>query len=312
MKKVLLLISIFVFQSAFLMADNEQYFLIKKYVCSLNGNFYFRDFVVSFNKSSQEWMSLKDKLILYIKDDKKYVIERRDIYSLFKKVLGKSVDSCIIPDKIVLKKAEKVISPNQLEEKVKCFFKQNTNHLDITFRDFNFSQGIFLNRGEKLKIELGRKFHPGRNSFKIKIIDTFGMVKKTFMGNIFVDVWKAVPVIAVPIQRHEALTPAKITYRRKNLAYISGKIWSGKNFNYRAKRSMGIGEVITLNKLELLPLVSKGERINLEFRGKYIRLQGIGIALQDGILGSEIKVRNLETGKIVEGKVKGPGIVQVF
>ncbi|MDQ7031740.1 MAG: flagellar basal body P-ring formation chaperone FlgA [Desulfonauticus sp.] len=291
----------------------ESYFLVKKYACSPDGKFYFKD-IVKYNPDLNDlWLLLKDKYIFSLSGSNVYIMNKQQLFQYLKEGIGKFVSFCLLPSSITLKKAYKVVGADELEKRVEnLFLKRFLHSEDINFRDFRCSGGIYLDKGDRLKIDVVGKLEPGLNGLRFEVIDGFGRTKATYSGSIFVDVWKSVPVVAVPMQRGERLRPDKIGYKKKNLAYCSGKIWDGKDFNFRVKRSLGLGEIITLNKLERMPMVSRGEKVTILYQSQSVLLESEGIALEDGMLGQEIKVRNTGSGRIIFGRIIGEGKVEVF
>jgi flagellar basal body P-ring formation protein FlgA len=60
------------------------------------------------------------------------------------------------------------------------------------------------------------------------------------------------------------------------------------------------------------PLVHRGERVQLSARIGAVIAQVEAEALQDGRLGEVIRVRNLHSGRVQQGRVLRPGQVEVM
>lgn len=77
----------------------------------------------------------------------------------------------------------------------------------------------------------------------------------------------------------------------------------------RSVRSIAQGAVITANMLEAGTLISKGQQLTLRSNSGPVSVTMRGTALEDGALGELIKVRNLSSGKQLEGRVENANTV---
>jgi len=88
-------------------------------------------------------------------------------------------------------------------------------------------------------------------------------------------------------------------------------------FNAWAKYSNWLKDVLVARKISEITRTRGvtptwgGERVVLEAAGGGIAVQVEGEALAGGALGQRVRVRNLATRRIVEGKVAGSGLVQM-
>lgn len=78
-----------------------------------------------------------------------------------------------------------------------------------------------------------------------------------------------------------------------------------------ARRALAAGAAIPLNALREPWLFKDGERIAIHFASGGLNIRGAGVALQPGVLGELINVRNIDTGVMVRGTVQTDGSVQV-
>jgi flagella basal body P-ring formation protein FlgA len=78
-----------------------------------------------------------------------------------------------------------------------------------------------------------------------------------------------------------------------------------------ARRVLLKGHAIPISSVREAYLFKEGERVALVFRDGGLSIEASGVALQPGVLGSPVNVRNSETGVIVRGVVQSNGSVQV-
>jgi flagella basal body P-ring formation protein FlgA len=78
-----------------------------------------------------------------------------------------------------------------------------------------------------------------------------------------------------------------------------------------AKHILPAGSAIPVNALREPYVFKEGERVELSFTSGDLAIRGFGIALQPGVVGQAVKLRNPETGIVVTGVVQADGSVSV-
>jgi flagellar basal body P-ring formation protein FlgA len=78
-----------------------------------------------------------------------------------------------------------------------------------------------------------------------------------------------------------------------------------------ARRVLPKGHAIPINALRDPFLFKEGERVVLLFTVGGLSIEASGVALQPGVPGSLINVRNSDTGVVIRGLVQANGSVQV-
>jgi len=76
-------------------------------------------------------------------------------------------------------------------------------------------------------------------------------------------------------------------------------------------RPMAIGAIVDPRALENQRLVRRGDRITIIAKAGSLTVQVAGKSLMDGASGERIRVKNLSSGRVVEGSVTGSGMVSV-
>lgn len=77
------------------------------------------------------------------------------------------------------------------------------------------------------------------------------------------------------------------------------------------RRDLRRGDPLHPRDLRPARLVRRGERVILVSRGRSIQVRMRGKALEDGARGDHVRVRNLSSDRVVEGRVVAPGTVEV-
>jgi len=79
-----------------------------------------------------------------------------------------------------------------------------------------------------------------------------------------------------------------------------------------ARRAIPANSVLSTSVVEQPVLVHRGDRVSVTSRAGTIAVRTTGEALADGRSGERIRVRNLQSEKIIEATVTGPGTVEVI
>jgi flagella basal body P-ring formation protein FlgA len=124
----------------------------------------------------------------------------------------------------------------------------------------------------------------------------------------------SIPVPAVTIMQGDVLAedlideqPVVASARALKHYFTSRQAVVGKV----ARRVLLKGHAIPISSVREAYLFKEGERVALVFRDGGLSIEASGVALQPGVLGSPVNVRNSETGVIVRGVVQSNGSVQV-
>ena len=80
----------------------------------------------------------------------------------------------------------------------------------------------------------------------------------------------------------------------------------------RTKRSVGSGKLLHAGLLDRAKWVKRGTRVEIIARGEGLQVRMMGKALADGSRGDRIRVKNLNSGRIITGTVAAAGVVHVL
>ncbi|MFT5575375.1 MAG: flagella basal body P-ring formation protein FlgA [Bermanella sp.] len=116
-----------------------------------------------------------------------------------------------------------------------------------------------------------------------------------------------------PLAPNTELTRADVQRVKRDVAslgygYVSSIEGDG---GYRTKRSIAQGAVITPVMVEAAVMIRRGQKVTLISSTGPVAVSMAGVAGDDGSLGSRIKVRNVNSGRIVEGIVRSAETVEI-
>jgi flagella basal body P-ring formation protein FlgA len=122
------------------------------------------------------------------------------------------------------------------------------------------------------------------------------------------------PVPTVTIQTGDVLSEDLVVERR----LIANGIAMRTHYTSRdevigkvARRPLAAGAAIPVNALREPYTFKEGERVAVEFVSGGLRIRGMALALQPGIVGSMVRARNVDTGVILNGVVRPDGRIEV-
>ena len=108
--------------------------------------------------------------------------------------------------------------------------------------------------------------------------------------------------------QNESLEFVSRRYSQLNYGYYgSAKLLA----NMEAKRNIRAGQVLTPNVLRAQKMVLRGEHITIVAQNGGLNLRVKGKALMDGQMGQTIKVKNLNSKKLIYARVISAGMVKV-
>jgi flagellar basal body P-ring formation protein FlgA len=96
-------------------------------------------------------------------------------------------------------------------------------------------------------------------------------------------------------------------YRFRTAVVESPRVLAGKT----ARRTLLPGEPIPLNAVDDPKLVTRGAQTAILFEEGGLSIVGVGIPLQSGALGETVQVKNVDSGRIITGRVQADGKIRI-
>ena len=128
-----------------------------------------------------------------------------------------------------------------------------------------------------------------------------------------VRVFQALVVARRRIERGERLTKDHVRLQRMELTgAMQGALTTlGEALGQEARRSIPAFAVVMRRMVGPARVVRRGSRVTLLAEAAGLRVTTAGVAVEDGAVGHTIGVQNLDSRKVVYGKVVDGGTVQV-
>ena len=123
-----------------------------------------------------------------------------------------------------------------------------------------------------------------------------------------------VVVAARPLPRGHLIEPGDLETTSRDVSGLVGGYHSTARelLGQRLTRNVARGVVLSPTLVKDRTLVSRGQRVTLSVIGESIDIRMAGVAVSDGSKDQLIRVKNSGSGKIVEGRVRSPGTVEVM
>jgi flagella basal body P-ring formation protein FlgA len=140
----------------------------------------------------------------------------------------------------------------------------------------------------------------------------FALVLATGQGALAEE--RILPVPAITIYPGDTINESMLkdrtfpeNYRYRAAVVESPRVLAGK----MARRTLLPGEPIPMNAVDDPKLVTRGTQAQIVFEEGGLSIMGIGIPLQSGTLGETIQVKNVDSGRIITGRVQSDGRIRI-
>lgn len=128
-----------------------------------------------------------------------------------------------------------------------------------------------------------------------------------------VNLYHQVVVTTRPLPRHGVIGANDIDMRERNLGILSGGylLRPEQAIGLRVRRPVNADEVLSPNQLEQDETVKRGDKVVISAANSRVAVRMPGEALESGTAGSQIRVRNTRSNRILKARIIGPGQVEV-
>ena len=182
------------------------------------------------------------------------------------------------------------------------------------FAKFNFNLPYKYFKLKNLRINIADTGYSGYHTALIKIInlkngEMQGLDAATFKTSIYAPV----AVASETIGKFQIIKSGEIKISYKSIPSLNDGYFLNvqKAAGREAKFFIAAGSPLNNANTERRRIINFGDKINIIYDKNGLILKTIGMALQSGALNSKIRVKNLESGEIVECTVKSDKTAEV-
>ncbi len=198
------------------------------------------------------------------------------------------------------------ISTTRLEQQLKTRYQNAFNNLHVKTIDVTPRSYLAVLPKKYQLLFSKNNLYKSTGIFSIKTPD-----KKRIFFNYRIDATIEVYMPRHPLKRGDALTPMN-THRQSILfeRLRGAPLEQIHTREYRIKRSMKPGHIITHRDIEFYPIVKRGSSVVVEFKSGSVLLQFSAIASQDGVKNDIITVQKKD-GRRIKARVVAAGHVEI-
>lgn len=116
-----------------------------------------------------------------------------------------------------------------------------------------------------------------------------------------------------PLRRADIVEPADVLLRERDISLINqGYLTTLEQaIGQRLTRPMVADQVITLVHLEQAEVIRKGDQVVITAHSGTLSVRMPGEALSNGGMSEQIRVKNLNSKRVIKAQVTAPGQVEV-
>ncbi len=154
---------------------------------------------------------------------------------------------------------------------------------------------------------------PGRRSLLFRVVKD-GKTVATLRAVAQIHLLAPVVTLARFLPRHHVVESGDLVVRRMDLSAAGEGVFArvadvrGK----RLRRSLAAGAVLRAADLESVPLVRRGDVVEIVARLGNIEVRAPGLAREDGRAGDTVRVKNMASRRLILARVAGRGTVVPF
>lgn len=206
------------------------------------------------------------------------------------------------------------IAHDEIRQQVEQFLTNKTK--GMSFKETQINIGHIDNRlrlahcNKALDISLGNNRLPGNLSLSIQCN---GAKPWKIYLQASVNAYQEIYIARTPITRGSPITDADLILEKRNITSLNGNYLTDPVHikSHVARRTIRKGEVIQPMLLVKSKLVKRGEQVTLIAEISGITVRMMGKALNDATVGQQVRVRNNNSKRIVEGTAVTRGIVEI-
>lgn len=168
---------------------------------------------------------------------------------------------------------------------------------------------VSIASGWNLTLDTTRILTPGRNLVRVRL--NSGHQNKRFTVTVVCHIWGETALINSLIHEGQLIEPQAVSWSWSDLSAVDKSTAIGREsvVGMVAAKKLTKGLIIREPDLNLVPLVHQGEPVEMKIERSGIAVSATGVARRDGARNQVIPVKSDIDGRIVSGRVIGPGLV---
>ncbi|MCP4146007.1 MAG: flagellar basal body P-ring formation protein FlgA [bacterium] len=168
---------------------------------------------------------------------------------------------------------------------------------------------VTISSGWNLTLDTSRTLTPGRNLVRVRL--NSGQQNTRFTVTVTCHIWGETASINSLTHEGQLIEPHMVSWSWSDLSETDKAIAIGRESVIGMVAAKRLTEGLTIREPDLnaVPLVHQGEPVEMKIERSGIAVSATGVARRDGALNQIVPVRSDIDGRIVSGRVIGPGLV---
>lgn len=215
-----------------------------------------------------------------------------------------------LPSEVKVSRAYREIPLAEIERAVDSMLKSSGR--DIQVKNFEYAKPFKVApHAAQIQAIAIKPIQPGQVGIDLQSTD--GSNDARFQLRAMVDEWKLIAIAGRSVSKGSAFTGADIEMRNFNTALIGRDVLESPSdvIGAVASREIGAGEPLRKSMLTVPPTIASGSKVIILFKSGFLEASASGTALENGMKGQAIRVKNDNSQKIVTGVVSEAGLVNV-
>lgn len=217
----------------------------------------------------------------------------------------------VFPRVFVVRRASRKLSLREITSAIQGYFDREGREVSVKRVDGFYDMNVepLATDIKALPLSIPKS---GLTTFKISVNGP-EVEEKAFNINAEIDEWREVPVASRALGRGEIVSDGDIMMARLNIGALPKDtiLQEQRVFGRQTKKPISYGESFSKRKIEIPPLISTGSKVTVVYRKGALEASATGIALEDGLMGESIKVRNDSSKRVVTGEIVDLGLVEL-
>jgi flagella basal body P-ring formation protein FlgA len=215
-----------------------------------------------------------------------------------------------LPRNITVTRAFREVKLDELERALTSFLSKSEKQVDV--KQLMVDRPIRVPTDSLgLEVVALQAEKPGHIGIDYKSVA--GSDEVRFQLKAFADEWRLMPVASRPLVKGATVTANDVQLVKVNGTSVGRDSFEnlGDIVGRNLTKDLGQGEMFKASVVAVPAVVTAGSRVIIVFRQSRLEVTASGIALENGGMGQDIRVRNESSKKVIVGKVSDPGLVTV-
>lgn len=227
---------------------------------------------------------------------------------------GVKLDSIryLLPETIKITRAARQPEKSEILKAIEAFLKAIGR--DAIIKDVRIPRDSRIATGDiELSVASPVKLRPGVERFAVSARQGRQSIAE-FSVEASLDEWREVAVSTRSIAKGSVLEANDLVMARMNISELPNDITVEIQdaLGLQVKGDIPGGSVVRKSALFIPPMVEAGSNVTLIFRSGSLEASAAAVALDSGLEGEKVRVRNDKSKKVISGKIVGPALVEVI